>query len=234
MDEPITLIFTVIIVGLLIALLILYFVGLGFITKTIFNLKDCGCKTTTIIDPGQESIQGNFGKPVITYNTPIDLGQRIDLNSIEIGICKMSIILTWFISLTVIIMSSTAIAVNLGSYSLIATVLIIGIILILAIVYLVGLGYLSKAFFELGDCGCTVTNILAPANAGASIVLNSPTQQSVQIAKTHPAITSITQLSGYRINSFSTDQINLCRMAAVLTWILLFVFFGMPLIVGKL
>ena len=227
MDDLITLIFTVIIVGLLIALLILYFVGLGFITKSIFNLKDCGCKTTTIIDPGQESIQGNFGKPVITSNTPIDLGQRIDLNSIEVGICKMSIILTWFISLTVIIMSSTAIAVHLGSYSWILVLIIV----IFAIVYLVGLGYLSKAFFELGDCGCTVTNILAPANAGASIVLNSPTQQSVQIAATHPAITSITQLSSYRINSFSTDQINLCRMAVVLTWILLFVFFGIPLFV---
>jgi hypothetical protein len=227
MDEPITLIFTVIIVGLLIALLILYFVGLGFITKTIFNLKDCGCTTTTIIDPGQEAIQGNFGKPVITANTPIDLGQRIDLNSTEVGISKMSIILTWFISLTVIIMSSTAIAVKLDSYSWI----VILIIVIFAIVYFVGLGYLSKAFFKLGDCGCTVTNILAPANAGASIVLNSPTQQSIQIAATHPAITSITQLSSYRINSFSTDQINLCRMAVVLTWILIFVFFGMPLII---
>lgn len=227
MDEPITLIFTVIIVGLLIALLILYFVGLGFITKTIFILKDCGCKTTTIIDPGQESIQGNFGKPVITSNTPIDLGQRIDLNSTEVGICKMSIILTWFISLTAIIMSSTAIAAKLDSYSWIVVLIIV----IFSIVYFVGLGYLSKAFFELGDCGCTVTNILAPANAGASIVLNSPTQQSVQIAATHPAITSITQLSSYRINSFSTDQINLCRMATVLTWILLFVFFGIPLFV---
>lgn len=74
--------------------------------------------------------------------TPIDLGQRIDLNSTEVGICKMSIILTWFISLTVIIMSSTVIAVKLGSYSWIGVLIIV----IFAIVYFVGLGYLSKAF----------------------------------------------------------------------------------------
>lgn len=221
---------SMLVILIFIVVIILYFTGLGFITKSIFNLKDCGCKTTTIIDPGQESIQGNFGKPVITSTTPIDLGQRIDLNSTEVGICKMSIILTWFISLTVIIMSSTVIAVKLGSYSWIGVLIIV----IFAIVYFVGLGYLSKAFFKLGNCGCTVTNILAPANAGASIVLNSPTQQSVQIAATHPAITSITQLSSYRINSFSTDQINLCKMAVVVTWILLFVFFVMSLIVSDL
>lgn len=203
--------FYVLVIGL-IAIIILYFVGLGLLSKAMFNLENCGCTTTTIKNAGQEAVAGHFAIPVVTLTTPIDLGDKINLNSTEVDICKMTIVLTWIFAIALLPALFPASVVFYPSLPLL-------------ILYYVGLGYLTKAIFGLGNCGCTVTNIVSPANVGASVVLGGVPQQSAPLVEAHPVITSITQLSSYRINNFSTAELGIIRMTVILTWFVVIALF---------
>jgi hypothetical protein len=196
----------------LIAIIILYFVGLGLLSKAMFTLENCGCTTTNIVNEGQEAVAGNFAAPVITSITPVDAGDKINLNSTEVNICKMTIVLTWIFAILLLPALFPAAVVFFPSLPLL-------------ILYYVGLGYLTKAIFGLGDCGCTITNILSPANAGASVVLGGAPPQSAPLVAAHPVVTSITQLSSYRINNFSTAELGITKMTVILTWFVVIALF---------
>lgn len=212
-----TILFGTLILGLL-TIVILYFTGLGFLSRALFNLEDCGCVQTkvlqgekpVIISSGSEYVSSK-GKPLITSITPVRLDNKIDLNSAEHGISKMSLVLTWMISLVVLVAMIIINHKHITKFYGIVTI-IIGIF---ALIYYIGLGYLTNAIFDVGDCGCDIVSKIELGTGSGSLAENP----NISIEST-PAKILTRKKSNIRLKDFNIHKLNISKMVIIFIWIM--------------
>ena len=106
----------ILLILILIVVIILYFTGLGLLTNGMFNLSDCGCiqvdiipgtgiqSLTKSITSGDQTVSGSINEiPLQTTITPLPNDYKINLNSTEVGISQMSVVVNWFINLCIFV-----------------------------------------------------------------------------------------------------------------------------------
>jgi hypothetical protein len=195
--------------------IILYFTGLGFATTAMFNVSPCGCTETTasgvsplIVSSGANAAVLELGTPLVTVITPKDDDKKkLNISSIELGISKMSIIVTWLIMLAMIIFG---IFFTLN-YLIIA-------IVVVAIPYLAALGILSTQIFTLGSCGC---NITIDAQSGTAQYSASPVTPPI-LTGTPATVVTIPEGSTYSLDKdYAKDSmIGFSKFGLIFTWII--------------
>ena len=225
---------------IVVVVIILYFTGLGLLTNGIFNLSDCGCiqvdiipgtgiqSLTKSITSGDQTVSGSINEiPLQTTITPLPNDYKINLNSTEVGISQMSVVVNWIINFCIFVIFSIngmKILINIDNND--ENILIIGfivyvIIFIVYIFYFVGLIFLSKAIFSLGDCGCSIVSNIRLGTQGVTAFINN--QKVISIPLT-PATISTIKTSNYRIKNMNSTQINFAKMALILNWSIIVLF----------
>ena len=229
---------------ILIVVIILYFTGLGLLTNGMFNLSDCGCiqvdivpgtgiqSLTKSITSGDQTVSGSINEiPLQTTITPLPNDYKINLSSTEVGISKMSVVLNWIISLSIFIIFFIYGMKILIKYSdedkddytiLTICFIVYLIIVILYIFYFVGLGYLTKAIFNLGDCGCSIVSNIKLGTQGGSAFINNQ-KKEISLSST-PATISTIKTSNYKIKNLNSDQIKFAKMTLILNWSIIVLF----------
>ena len=194
---------------------ILYFTGLGFATTAMFNISPCGCTETTasgvsplIVSSGANAAVLELGTPLITVITPKDGDKKkLNISSIELGISKMSIIVTWLIMFAMIIF---------GIFFTLNYLIIV--IVVVAIPYLAALGILSTQIFSLGNCDC---NITIDVQAGTASYSASPAAVPI-LTGTPATVVTIPAESTYSLDKdYAKDSmIGFSKFGLIFTWII--------------
>ena len=240
--DLVNIVFYILVLGL-ITLFILYITGLGLLTTAMFNIMPCGCTQTNVSggiaalikSSGTNSVVVKPEIPLVTSIIPISDKKKLNLSSIEVGISKMSIIVTWLIMSAIIIF---------GIVFTWASVIGPVIIVIVALAYLPALGILSTQIFSLGNCGCNivVSTQLGTAAGFANIKnerfvdispLPSLTLSAPVLAGSPATVVTIPAGSTYSIEQHDSESaIGYSKFGLIFTWIIyLIILFG--LIISK-
>ena len=222
----------ILLILILIVVIILYFTGLGLLTNGMFNLSDCGCiqvdiipgtgiqSLTKSITSGDQTVSGSINEiPLQTTITPLPNDYKINLNSTEVGISQMSVVVNWFINLCIFVIFvyySMDKLIESDTENLLEIKFIVYVIIfIVYIFYFVGLGFLTKAIFNLGDCGCSIVSNIRLGTQGGSAFINNQKEISIPLT---PATISTIKTSNYKIKNLNSTQINFAKMALILNW----------------
>lgn len=233
-------IFKIIVYLLILAFIILYFTGLGLLTKAMFTVENCGCTQTNasgelpvVVCSGTTCVTVNPGIPFSTSIIPIGDKKKLNLSSTEVNLSKMSIIVTLIVMIPLIIsvISGQIIILNNIWFGMFIIILIL-----LAIAYLTSLGIIIAQVFTLGNCGCDIT---VSAQSGTSSYFKNIKNNSVEgfdptttQTPTHTIIpgspaTVITIPAGSTpsLEKYNSDvAIGYSKFGLLLTWIIYIVF----------
>ena len=175
-------IFKIIVYLLILAFIILYFTGLGLLTKAMFTVENCGCTQTNasgelpvVVCSGTTCVTVNPGIPFSTSIIPIGDKKKLNLSSTEVNLSKISIIVTLIVMIPLIIIGIIGQITSFGE-NIWFNIFII-ILILLAIAYLTSLGIIIAQVFTLGNCGCDIT---VSAQSGTSSYIKNIKNNSVE------------------------------------------------------